>query len=227
MFKIVNMRHSRFCSSQFSPSQASGSGGGSTQMAVPFVTMQTNPSEHSSSPQSRGVGTTRIGLQRTTGSNPALSRTRHSIPSSHSTFSQLVGGGWGTHLARGPRRVCRTSHTGLSVGHRITAQLVGGCDGGGRTHCGEIYCLQFGRFLGQVGGTTLFTHIRRAGHRVWAQVGAAQRLVTSLPFDERKNVALHSPWQASTLHSLLRKRRHRVPLQGLASQTTGCGHVAF
>ena len=102
MFKMVIVRHSRFCSSQFSPSQASGSGGGSTQMAVPFVTMQTNPSEHSSSLQSRGDGRTRIGLQRTTGFNPALTRTRHSIPSSHSTFSQLVGGGWGTHLAWGP-----------------------------------------------------------------------------------------------------------------------------
>jgi len=193
-------------------------------MAVPFVTMQTNPSEHSSSLQSRGDGTTRIGLQRATGFNPSLSRTRHSIPLSHSTFSQLVGGGRGTHLARGPRRVCRTSQTGLSVGHRITAQLVGG---GGRIHCGEIYCLQLGRFLGQVGGMTLFTQIRRPRHRVWAQVGAAQRLVTSLPFDKRKNVALHSPRQESTLHSLFRKRGHRVPLQGFASQDTGCGHVVF
>ena len=223
-FEKVIIRHSWFGSSQASRSHWSGEGV-STHIALPSMTTHTNPSEHSSSLQSWGAGATRIGTQRTTGDAPFLSW--HCIPFSHLTSSQLVGGSWGMHLARGPRAVCRTSQNDLSGGQRTCLQSVGGCGWGDWTHFGSIYCLQLGLFFGQVVGATVFMQVSPAGHAFWAQVRPAQRLVTSFLSGKRKNVALHSPWQASTLHSVFRKRGHLAPSQGSAAQTTGLGHMAF
>ena len=194
--------------------------GAIAQIALLLVTMHTKPSGHSSSLQFRGLSLTILaGTQRTTERNPSRLRSKHSIPSSHLSSSQLDGGGGATHLGRGPLGVSFTTHT-VSGWHATKLQFI---TGGGKMQRGLMYCLQFGLPAGQDGGTTSSMHVRFPGHTFSPHVSAEQRSVTSFPFDKRKNVALHSPLQKSALHSVFRKRGHRAPSHGSRTQFTGRG----
>ena len=213
----VTSRHS--CPGAHSSSLQFRGVGTIAQIALLLLTMHTKPSGHSSSLQFRGVSLISAGTQRTTECNPSRLRSKHSIPSSHSSSSQLDGGGGATHLGRGPLEVFFTTHT-VSGRHATKLQFV---TGGGKTQRALMYCLQFGLPAGQAGGTTSSMHVRLPEHTFSSHVSTEQRSVNSLPSDKRKNVALHSPLQKSALHSVFRNRGHRAPSHGSRTQFTGRG----
>lgn len=118
-------------------------GAGTTaQIALLFDIIHAKPFGHSTSLQSRGIGLTLTGTQRTTEGSPSRSRSKHSIPSSQSNWSQVDGGGGGMHLGRGPTRVSLTTHT-VSGGHKTKLQFITGGGVVGRMQRALMYCLQF------------------------------------------------------------------------------------